>query len=93
MVIGFLSIELFFPYSQSLKDKRKILKSFKDRMRNRHNVAFAELDYQTKWQRTKIGLVTINSQKEPVENLFNKILEEAEKTIEGEIIDSHLYFF
>lgn len=93
MVIGFISLEIYFPYSHSLKEKRKIINSFKDRVKNRYNIAFAELDYQNKWQRTKIGLVTVNSHKKPVDNLFNKILADAEKNIEGEIINSQIYYF
>lgn len=93
MIIGFLSLEIYFPYSHSLKEKRKIMNRFKDRVKNRYNVAFAELDYQNKWQRTKIGLVTVNSHKKPVDNLFIKILENAEKNIEGEIIEHKLFYF
>ncbi|MFQ6069489.1 MAG: DUF503 domain-containing protein [Candidatus Aminicenantales bacterium] len=93
MVIGLLTLEIYFPYSHSLKEKRKILKSFKDRIKNRYNISFAELDYQTKWQRTKIGLVTINSHRKPVESLLNRILYEAEKNIEGEIINSYISYF
>ena len=67
MVIGFLSLEFFFPYSRSLKDKRQIVNSFKEKIKKRYNVAVAELDYQDKWQRTQIGFATLNSQhsKEP----------------------------
>lgn len=93
MIIGFLSLEIYFPYSHSLKEKRKILKSFKDRIKNRFNVAFAELDYLDKWQRTRIGLVTLNSQKKPVDDLFNKIIADAEKNIEGEVINSQIHYF
>lgn len=86
-------MEVYFPYSHSLKEKRKILKSFKDRIKNKFNIAFAELDYQDKWQRTKIGLVTLNSNKKLVESLFCKIMADAEKYIEGEIIDSQIHYF
>jgi len=93
MVVGFLSLEIHFPYSHSLKEKRKILKSFRDRIRNKFNVAIAELDYQDKWQRTKIGIVTLNSNKRLVEMLFNKIITDAEKYVEGEIINSLIYYY
>lgn len=93
MIIGFLSLEIYFPYSHSLKEKRGNIKSFKDRIKNRYNVACAELDYQSKWQRTKIGLVTINSQKQMVEKILNKILIEAEETVEGEIINSRIEYY
>jgi hypothetical protein len=93
MVIGFLFFEIYFPYSHSLKEKRKILKSFKDRVKNKFNVALAELDYQDKWQRTRIGVVTLNTHKKPVDNLLNKIIVDAQENINGEIIDSQIHYF
>jgi uncharacterized protein YlxP (DUF503 family) len=93
MVIGFLSLEIHLPYLHSLKEKRKILKSFKDRIKKRFNVACAELDYHDKWQRTQIGLVTVNSHKKPIDKIFNKILDEVEKNIEGNIINSQIHYF
>ena len=93
MIIGLLSLEIYFPYSHSLKEKRKILTSFKDRIKKRYNIAIAELDYQNKWQRTRIGIVSLNSSKKPVEQLFTKILSDAEKNIDGEIIHSQMDFF
>ena len=59
----------------------------------RYNVAFAELDYQKKWQRTKIGMVTLNNEKRPMETLFNKIIADAEKNIDGDIIDHQIHYF
>ena len=47
------------PGSQSLKEKRMVLKSIKDRTRKRFNVAVSELDFQDKWQRTLLGFVTL----------------------------------
>lgn len=87
MIIGFLSLEIHFPYTQSLKEKRKILNSFRDRIKQKYNVAFAELDYQNKWQRTKIGVVTLNSQRSIVEQVLNRILADAEENVNGEILN------
>ncbi len=92
MVIGFLSIEIYLPYSHSLKEKRKRLSGLKGRLTRKHNVAFSELEYQNKWQRTKIGVVTLNSQKRPVESLLNKIIDDIEKSVDGQIIDYKIYY-
>jgi uncharacterized protein YlxP (DUF503 family) len=93
MVIGFLSLEIYLPYSHSLKEKRKIIVSLKDRVKKKYNVAFAELDYQDKWQRSKIGIVTLNNHKTMIESIFQKILAEAEENIEGEIIKTDIHYF
>ncbi len=93
MIIGFLSLEIYIPYSHSLKEKRKRLSSLKNRLKNRYNVAFAELDYHQKWQRTKIGMVTLNNQKRLIDSLFSKIIEDTEKNIDGHIIEHQIHYF
>lgn len=93
MIIGLLILEIYIPYSHSLKEKRKSLNKIKDRVKNRFNVAFAELDFLNKWQRSKIGLVTINKQKSMIEKIFQKIISEIEENIEGEILKKEIHFF
>jgi uncharacterized protein YlxP (DUF503 family) len=93
MVIGFLALEIFLPYSQSLKDKRKVLNAIRDRVRSRFNAAFAELDYQDKWQRARIGIVTLNSQKTFVDQALRRVCRDVEENIEGEIILSEYHYF
>jgi uncharacterized protein YlxP (DUF503 family) len=93
MIIGFLSLEIYIPYSHSLKEKRKTLSGLKDRLKNRYNVAFAELEYHKKWQRTKIGMVTLNNQKMLIDNLFNRIIADAEENIDGHIIEHQIHYF
>jgi len=93
MVIGLLSLDIHFPYSQSLKDKRKELNSLKGRIRQKYNIALAELDYQDTWQRTKIGIVTLNSQAGMVKDILTKILKDIEGHINGDILKADIQFF
>ncbi len=93
MIIGYLSLEIYLPYSHSFKEKRQGLSAIKDRLRKKYNVALAELEYQDKWQRSKIGVVTLNNQKKMVEKQFQRILADAESLIDGEIIKSEIHFF
>ncbi len=93
MVIGLLSLDIHFPYSQSLKDKRKELNSLKGRIRQNYNIALAELDYQDTWQRTKIGIVTLNSQAGMVKDILTKILKDVEGQINGDILKADIQFF
>ncbi len=92
MIIGLLIFEIFLPYSHSLKEKRKTLNMIRDRLKKKYNIAFAELDYQNKWQRSKVGLVTLNTQKGMIERIFHKIVLETEENIEGEILYKEVYF-
>ena len=93
MIIGFLSLDIHLPYSHSLKEKRKRLLSLKDRLKNKYNVAFSEYDYQDKWQRSKIGIVTLNNQKIVVEKTFQKIILDTEENIDGEILNQEIHYF
>lgn len=92
MVVGILTFEVFFPYARSLKDKRQRLKGFMERVRGRFNVSLAEIDFQDKWQRALIGVAAVNSSRNIVEVLLNRILTEAETTLEGEITGHRIEF-
>ena len=60
MTIALLSVELHLSMSQSLKDKRMVLRRLKDRLKPL-NVAVAEVAYQDLWQRAGLGIVTVAS--------------------------------
>ncbi len=93
MIIGLLVFEIYLPYSHSLKEKRKTINRIKDRMKKKFNIAFAELEYLNKWQRSRIGLVTLNTQKRMIEKIFHKIIIEIEESIEGEILQKDICYF
>jgi uncharacterized protein YlxP (DUF503 family) len=93
MIVGVLTLEMFFPHARSLKDKRRILHGFKERLKGRHNVAVAELDFQDKWQRARLGIVTLNSQAAVVEDLLNRILSDARRLEEGEVVLHEIRYF
>lgn len=93
MIIGLLVLEIHLPYCHSLKEKRKRLNSIRDRFKNKYNVALAEIEYQNKWQRAKIGMVTLNSQKKIVERMFSRIVADAEEIVDGEITGCKIEYF
>ncbi len=66
---------------------------FKDRLKNKYNVAFSELDFQDKWQRTLIGMVTLNSQKKIIDQMFQKITLEFQENIDGEILSQNIHYY
>ncbi len=59
MFVGILRIELHFPQSHSLKDKRQIIKSMLERTRARYNVSAAEIENRELWQRGSIGIACV----------------------------------
>ena len=59
--IALLTLDLFIPEAQSLKDKRRVLKSLKDRLRQNYNVSVAEVGALDKWQRAVLALTAVSN--------------------------------
>ena len=87
MVVGILSLEFFLPQCNSLKSKRRIIRSIQDRIRSRFNIAVAEVDHQDLWQRAVLGFVTVSGSRKVVESTLSKIVDSVEKMGYGELIN------
>ena len=81
MPVGLLTLELHIPDAQSLKDKRQVLRSLKDKLRGKFNVAVAELDFHDTWQRSVVGVVTLSNEQRHVEESLQHVLEEADSIL------------
>jgi len=88
MPVGLLTLDLHIPEAQSLKDKRQVLRSLKDRLRGQFNVAVAELEHQDVWQRSVVGVVTLSNEEQHVENTLQKVLAEADRIL-GPLLVQH----
>ncbi|HUD22690.1 MAG TPA: DUF503 domain-containing protein [Acidobacteriaceae bacterium] len=60
MAIAKLTIELSIPHAQSIKDRRQVVRSLKDKLRHGFNVSVAELDDASLWNRATLGVVAIS---------------------------------
>jgi len=60
-MIGYVECECIIYDAQSLKEKRAVLQRMITRLKQKYNVSVAEIDYQNVWQRTKIGIVAVAS--------------------------------
>jgi uncharacterized protein YlxP (DUF503 family) len=92
MPVGLLTLELHIPDAHSLKDKRQIVRSLKDRLRKRFNVAVAEMEYQDVWQRAIIGVVTLSTAEQHVEESLQLVLQEADRQL-GRMLVNHVVDF
>jgi hypothetical protein len=90
MPIGFLTLEIHIPDSHSLKDKRQVLRSLKDRLRNRFNVAVAELDHQDTWQDSVVGIVTLSGNTAHVEKSLREVLAASERMLGRDLVDHEI---
>jgi uncharacterized protein YlxP (DUF503 family) len=70
----------------SLKEKRMVLRSLKERLRRNYNVSVAEVEHQDLWQRTTLGIVGISSARGPLEQTFSAIQDEIERRAPGEVL-------
>lgn len=68
MTIAVLSFELHLFDAQSLKDKRAVIKSLKDRLRNEFNVSVAETGHQDMWQRAEVTVCLVATDRRKAES-------------------------
>jgi len=88
MPIGLLTLEIYIPDARSLKDKRQVLRSLKDRLRRRFNIAIAELEGQETWQRALVGVVTISADTRHLEDSLEKVANESERLLGRDLVGS-----
>ncbi len=73
MPIAFLTLEIHIEAAQSLKDRRQVVRSLKDRLRASFNVAVAELDPSPVWNRATIGVVSISHSRDYLDGLMKNV--------------------
>ena len=83
--IGVLTLEIVLEDAQSLKDKRRVVKGLKDRLRSRFNVAVAEIDYQNLWQRALVAAVTVSADRVHAEAVLQSVEQEAAELLGGDL--------
>jgi len=93
MPIAVLTLELRIEGAQSLKDKRQVLRSLKDKLRTRFNVSVAELEETNLWQRATIGVVSISSSRDYLAGLMQQVERAASRIANdngAELTDSYV---
>lgn len=86
MLIAAALIELVLHDAESLKDKRRVVRSLKDRVRGNFNVAIAEIDEQDERHRICLGCVTVGSDPKYVRGALEKVVRFVESLGLGELV-------
>lgn len=73
MKIGIARITLYIPCCQSLKEKRAIIRSIKDKIRNRFNVSAAETGSNDKWQKAEMGFSMVSNDGKHIQAEMEKL--------------------
>ncbi|WP_455376903.1 DUF503 domain-containing protein [Petrachloros mirabilis] len=90
IIVGLCTIELFIGDSQSLKDKRQVLLSIKDRLRQKFNLSVAEIDGQDLWQRTVLALACVANDGRHVNQVLDQALSLIRSYPAVEIVQSRI---
>ena len=90
MVIGAARVELHVHGSQSLKQKRGVVRAISQRVRNRFNVAVAEVGGQGTWQRVVLGISTVSGDSQSARRRLEKTIDFIEDRHLAEVIDQEV---
>ena len=88
MALG--TVDLHLPDVDSLKGKRQILRSLKDKLRGRFEVAVAEVDHQDVWQRATLAVACVSHDARHANAVVSKAMDFIEDHVEGLVLDSSL---
>jgi len=94
-MVAYLTLEIRIEGARSLKDKRQVIRSVKDRLRARFNVSVAEIEASDAWQRATLGIVSISGSHDYLEGLMRNVERHAIRVANnngGEVTDSFLDF-
>ena len=90
MIVGTLTVILFIPGSDSLKDKRRVVRSMLDRIRGRFNASAAEIDLLDSHTTARLGFACVSNDAALVNRMLDKIRSEIESNPLCEVTDTEL---
>lgn len=93
MRIGSLEVKLFIGQAGSLKEKRRIVKSLKDSIRNKFNASVAEVDSLDKWQSAVIGVAVVGNDHTHLESSLTKVVNYIKTVRSCQLVDYHVEMF
>lgn len=92
MVVGVLQIEVEIPEALTLKDKRRVIKSLKDRIAHGRNVSVAEVAGLDEYQRSVIGLAMVSNDTRYVQGALDLVVDLVRKTPQVNLLDWQVDF-
>jgi len=90
-MVALLTLELRIEHAQSLKDKRQVVRSLKDKLRAHFNVATAELDPSSLWNQATVGVVSVSHSRDYLDGLMKNVERQALRIANNagaEVVDS-----
>ncbi|MBI4431454.1 MAG: DUF503 domain-containing protein [Candidatus Omnitrophica bacterium] len=94
MTVGTLRLKIHFPEAQSLKEKRFVLKSLKDRVRRKFNVSISEIgEGKDLWQVSELAFAAVGDEQKHLNGVLDQLKHILEQSPDYEITESALEFF
>lgn len=90
MNVGILQLALLVRSAHSLKEKRRVIKSLKERLRQAFNISIAEVGSQDVWQSADLGVAMVGTDPKYVNQVLSQVLNHIEAERDVEIVDSQL---
>lgn len=78
---------MYIPENHSLKGKRRVVKSIKDRVRNKFNLSIAEVDNNDLWQRATLGMAMVGNERRFVNQSLEKVVNHIKDITSADVID------
>lgn len=92
MTVGTLEVHLFIRESRSLKGRRSVVKSLKDRIRSRYNVSVSEVGDLEAWQRAVLGVAVVTNERRFANEILSKVVGLIGSDVRVEIVDQRMQF-
>lgn len=89
MIVGALLIRGIIRSSRSLKEKRRVVKSLKERMQHRFNASISEVDAQDSWKEAVLGITVAGTDTPFVESVLEQTANFARADVEFEVVDMY----
>lgn len=93
VLVGVCSMKLIIQESNSLKEKRHILKSIIERLKSRFNVSVAETGLNDKWQSAEIGIAFVSNDRIHIDKTINSIIDFVENDYRVEVVDCSIEMY
>jgi uncharacterized protein YlxP (DUF503 family) len=90
MIVGSRRVRMLIRESRSLKDKRQVVRSIKDRLRNKFNISVAEIEAQDHRQLAVLGMAMVCNEAQPIRTTFAEIVQALRTHPVAEFIDHEM---
>jgi uncharacterized protein len=82
MPVAQLTLEIRIEHAQSLKDRRQVVRSMKDQLRQGFNISIAEMDEAVTWQSATLGVAAISGSRDYLSGLMRQVEDAAVRITE-----------